>query len=130
MISADALMHFAHELGDTDQEFFINYYEITDQSDARTTLIIIYFTFTSLSTTGFGDYNPRSDFERIFISFMIVSGVAIFSYIMQVFIEIMAKYETVTAEIDDYERLSRFFGVLVHYNKGKPIDNELKTRIE
>jgi len=61
---------------------------------------------------------------------MIVSGVAIFSYIMQVFIEIMAKYETVTAEIEDYEYLAKFFGVLIHYNKGKPIDNEMKARIE
>ena len=28
----------------------------------------------------------------------------------------------VTADIDEYELLSKFFGTLQHYNKGKPID--------
>ena len=57
---------------------------------------------------------------------MLVSGVAIFSYIMGVFIEILQQYESVTAELDDYENLSKFFGMFKHFNKGKPIHDELK----
>jgi len=45
-------------------------------------LVLLYFSFTSLTTVGFGDYNPRSDAERIFIAFGLLFGVAIFSYIM------------------------------------------------
>ena len=43
---------------------------------------ILYFTFTSLSTVGFGDYYPITDFERIFCSFLLLFGVATFSYTM------------------------------------------------
>jgi hypothetical protein len=43
---------------------------------------LYYFAFTSLATVGFGDYVPKSDFERIIISFVLLSGVACFSFIM------------------------------------------------
>ena len=51
--------------------------------------MLIYYAFTSLSTVGFGDLAPRSDSERLFVAFMLLFGVAIFSYIMGVFIEIL-----------------------------------------
>jgi len=38
---------------------------------------------------GFGDLAPRSDVERLFTAFMLLLGVSIFSYIMQVFVEII-----------------------------------------
>jgi hypothetical protein len=53
----------------------------------RIMLIFIYFSFTSLTTVGFGDFHPKSDFERIFIAFGLMFGVAIFSYIMGEFIQ-------------------------------------------
>ena len=51
----------------------------------------IYFSFTSLSTVGFGDYNPKSDVERVLCSFILMFGVSIFSYIMGIFIEILGE---------------------------------------
>ena len=47
---------------------------------------MLYFSFTSLTTVGFGDFHPKSNFERIFIAFGLMFGVAIFSYIMGEFI--------------------------------------------
>ena len=91
---------------------------------------MMYYAFTSLSTIGFGDFNPRSDLERIFVSFMLVSGVAIFSYIMGIFIEILQEYEKVMADIDDHENLAKFFAMFKHYNKGKSINDEIKHEIE
>ena len=55
-------------------------------------VLLIYFAFTSLSTVGFGDYAPRSNFERLVGSFILLSGVAIFSYIMGNFIEILTQF--------------------------------------
>ena len=69
----------------------------------------MYFAITSLSTVGLGDYHPRSDLERIFCSFMIMFGVAIFSFIMGEFIIILEKYEAIGAELDDNQRLAKFF---------------------
>ena len=56
---------------------------------SKRTIVMTYFAFTSLSTVGFGDYNPRSDFERVFIANMLLFGVAIFSYIIGIFIEVL-----------------------------------------
>jgi voltage-gated potassium channel len=46
------------------------------------TIASFYFTFTTLSTVGFGDYYPRNNIERLMGSFVLLGGVAIFSYIM------------------------------------------------
>ena len=52
-------------------------------------ITILYFTFTSLSTVGFGDYYPISDEERIVGAFMLLFGVAIFSYFMAQLFEVL-----------------------------------------
>ena len=53
---------------------------------------MIYFTFTTLATVGFGDYNPKADEERLFVVIIFLSGVSIFSYLMGIFIEILKKF--------------------------------------
>ena len=45
-------------------------------------MISIYFAFTSLSTVGFGDYYPVSSLERVVGAFVLLIGVAMFSYIL------------------------------------------------
>ena len=46
-----------------------------------------YFSFTTLSTVGFGDFEPKSNTERIFVAFGMLAGVAIFSSVLSDFIE-------------------------------------------
>ena len=55
-------------------------------------LLIFYFSFTSLTTVGFGDFHPESDAERLYIAFGLLIGVSIFSYIMTEFIEMINHY--------------------------------------
>ena len=62
-------------------------------ADNRSAIIAIYFAFTSLSTVGFGDYHPRSDLERLFIAFVLLVGVSIFSFIMGNFISILNQFK-------------------------------------
>ena len=103
---------------DQDKEFFLDFYDIDSQDPQYTTIVAFYFALTSLSTVGFGDYNPRSDFERLFVSVMLVGGVAIFSFLMGIFIEILHGYEEIAADIEDYQNLSDFIGMLKYFNKG------------
>jgi hypothetical protein len=56
--------------------------------------------FTSLSTVGFGDLHPRGDFERLACAFILLFGVAIFSYIMGIFIEILEQFQNYNADLD------------------------------
>ena len=46
---------------------------------------------------------------------------------MQIFVDIIDSYGAVTAAIDDYDKLSKFMGLILHFNKGKPINIHLKT---
>jgi hypothetical protein len=58
-------------------------------------VIVVYYAFTTLSTVGFGDFNPKSEIERIVASVILLFGVSIFSFIMGNFIEILMNYNIV-----------------------------------
>ena len=85
-------------LGTNDFKFevpgFHKYYEINDNPASRNLLIGVYFAFTSLSTVGFGGYSPRGNIERAFGAFILLFGVAIFSYIMGNFIDILSQFQS------------------------------------
>ena len=52
-------------------------------------LITFYFSLSSLSTVGFGDFVPKSDFERTLCVFIFLFGVSLFSRVMSMFIQII-----------------------------------------
>jgi len=45
----------------------------------------MYYSCTTLTTVGFGDYVPKSDLERLLISFSLLLGVVVFSVIFDEF---------------------------------------------
>lgn len=53
----------------------------------------MYYAYTTLSTVGFGDLNPRSDWERAICIVVLLLGVAIFGIIMGEFLEIIDKFK-------------------------------------
>jgi len=93
-------------------------------------LIVTYFAFTTLSTVGFGDFHPRSDAERAVCAIILLVGVAIFSYIMGNFIEILISIQDLNADFDDGENLSKWFGLIKRFNSSRSISIELKLKIE
>lgn len=93
-------------------------------------ILLVYYSFTSLSTVGFGDYNPKSNTERILIAFFLLFGVAIFSYIMGNFITILQTFNEMMAGNEDDTNLGRFFGVLMKFNGGNHLNKAVKEEIE
>lgn len=81
---------------DDQPEHFTSFYglDCVTGEDMFQVLVYFYFSFTSLSTVGLGDYNPRSDNERLFIAFGLLVGVAIFSYIIGEFCKMVESYST------------------------------------
>lgn len=106
---------------------FLTYYKLTDKTAEELTLISLYFSLTSLTTIGLGDFVPRNSPERIVCSFMLLFGVAIFSYIMNNLLSLVNQYDEHTGEYDDGDELNRFFGTLTKFNKDKPIDQKLRV---
>ena len=93
-------------------------------------LIIFYFSFTSLTTIGLGDYTPRSNAERIYIAFGLLFGVSIFSYIMGELVEMINHSQNYNCFNEEEDVLARFFGVMKNFNNGQDIKIELKREIE
>jgi hypothetical protein len=91
---------------------------------------LYYFTFTTLSTVGFGDFNPKSNIERLFFAFGMLFGVAIFSIIMGNFITMLNEMKDFTHDFEEGESLAKFFGILKAFNRGEFINVELKDKIE
>ena len=80
-------------------------------------LKMTYYTFTTLSTVGFGDIHPRSDFERILSAITMLVGVLVFSIVRDRLIESIHFTMHIDDDFDDGIELTRFFGILRHYNR-------------
>jgi hypothetical protein len=92
-------------------------------------LISIYFAFTSLSTVGFGDYYPVSSLERIVCAFVLLIGVAMFSYILGELIQGVTRINRLNKPFGKEEDLDRFFKILYYFNNSKPIDSSIEQNI-
>lgn len=79
---------------------FIIYFQLNQMTPREITILVTYYMFTSLSTVGFGDYHPRSNFERVYCAMILLFGVAIFSYIMGNFIEILDQFKSYNKDLD------------------------------
>lgn len=97
------------------QENFIETNQMTEKSDYDKMIVLIYFSFTSLTTVGFGDLHPHSDLERLFTAFGLLFGVSIFSYIMSEFINMVEKFDKRNDDSEGLE-LNKFFGLLKELN--------------
>ena len=109
------------ELNGSQDVGFIEEFELNKNSAGENAVIVIYFAFTTLSTVGFGDYHPRSNAERLICAFILLIGVAIFSYIMGIFIEILISIQGLNADVDEGEMLSRWFGLIKRFNSSRSI---------
>ena len=88
-----------------------------------------YYGLTTLSTIGFGDFSPKSVQEKIIICFVLLFGVAIFSFIMGQFIEIIISYKTLDITGDN-KSLSKWIALLTKFNDSHPLSRTLITSIE
>lgn len=112
--------------------FIHNYdnWSLMDASGPRRVLINTYFSMTSLSTVGFGDYHPVNDFERLIGAFVLLFGVAIFSLFMGQLLEMIQKIKSLDSEISDEDQLEKFFIVMRdNFNLGKPLKKEIRENI-
>ena len=100
------------------------------KADARNAITAVYYAFTSLSTVGFGDLHPRSNAERLLVAFILLFGVAIFSYIMGIFIGILNDAQALGAEFDEGDELTKFFQVFARFNGNKALPYKIIDEIQ
>lgn len=113
-----------------EEEYFMTYYSMNDHNNGMQAIMVMYFAFTSLSTVGFGDFHPVNDSERLLCSGLLLFGVAIFSYIMGIFIEILEEFKRLNEGLDEGDSLSRFFLILQKFNSAKPINHHFQVSLQ
>ena len=91
---------------------------------------MIYYTFTTLSTIGFGDYHPCADEEMILSCCFFLSGVSVVSYLMGIFSEILKKFQKLNLDLDEGDQLELFFSLMKKLNGNVDIQSNLKKKIE
>ena len=92
-IYQDLSSEFEWHLGGQEWYYFSNLYGFEDRTNQEMSVIMVYFSTTTLSTVGFGDFAPRSNSERVFSCFVLIFGVAIFSIMMDLFKDIVASLQ-------------------------------------
>ena len=85
---------------------FISNYELDKESQHRQLLIAIYYSFTTLSTVGFGDFHPINSHEAIVCVFMVLFGNLLFSVVMGIFLGMLEKFKMVNSDLEDESGLS------------------------
>lgn len=77
---------------------------------------MIYYTFTTLATVGFGDYRPCANEEKILACCVFLSGVSVISYLMGIFSEILKKFQKLNVDLDEGDQLVLFFSLMKKLN--------------
>ena len=98
--------------------------------ESKRVLINLYYSMTSLSTVGFGDYYPINNNERLICGFMLMFGVALFSLFMGQLLEMIDRIKSLDNDIGEEDKLEPFFALLRgQFNYGKPLKKELRDDI-
>ena len=104
-------------------------WEFTELTGTELTIVAMYYALTSLSTCGFGDLYPKTDFERLFCSMMLLSGVSVFSYVLGELRYMMTNLKNSDGDIDEKEKLEMFFLLLQKFNYGRQLNLQLQSDI-
>ena len=76
-----------------------------------------YYSFTTLTTVGLGDFFPTTSAERLMLVIIFLGGITIFSTLQNNLQEAFLSYTVLTEPINDSERLNRFFSFFKKYNQ-------------
>lgn len=104
-----------------EEEYFVTKW-LKDEGALFRTTKMTYYAFTSLSTVGFGDIHPRNSAECGVVAIILLFGVAVFSYVMGNFTEILDTFKSINDDADDGYNLFRFFGLIKNFNNGRMIN--------
>ena len=82
----------ANPSGEEINTFYVKY-ELAKFTSTRRLIICCYFALTTLSTVGYGDLTPQTNFEKIIGIIVMILGIAFFSYIMGNFNDVLINYD-------------------------------------
>lgn len=87
------------------EENFLSTFEMDYRKSELKNLEIItktmYYSFTTLTTVGFGDMRPINNGERLVCAFIMFFGISLFSLVMGTFLEIINRFKKIDVELGE-----------------------------
>jgi len=72
-----------YEIGKADLENgWLTVFELNTEGTFQVYIVCLYFTFITMSTIGYGDYSPKTEYEMIYIICISLAACGIFGYIV------------------------------------------------
>ena len=112
------------------QDTFYKIYEMQSLKPEVQLLICCYFTLTTLTTVGFGDYHAQNSYEEVFAIVIMLLGVAVFSYVMSSFTDQISIYNEPFGGLDKGSLLQNWLHLLNQYSRNKPFKIKLVRDID
>ena len=109
---------------------FYNKFGLGDYSDQRKLIMCCYFALTTLSTVGYGDLTPVSNLEKIVGILIMILGIALFSYIMGNFNDVLTNYDKQMGIVDKSADLQVWMTSLSKFTANQPLPRELVHKID
>lgn len=104
-------------------------FDIEHKTKFETIIISWYYSMTTLTTVGYGDYYPISNTEIFVAVCYMLCGVVFFSYIMSSVIEIINNQQKKMSLEDKSQGLRNWLTVLTRYTNKKPLPLSLYNQI-
>jgi hypothetical protein len=107
------------------------YYQfgMDDMSTTRKVIVSWYYSMTTLTTVGYGDYYPISNTEIFMAVVYMLCGVVFFSYIMSSVIEIINNQQKKMSLEDKTQGLRDWLTLLSRFTNKKPLPKSLYNQI-
>lgn len=109
---------------------FINKFNLEGDSLFRKLVICCYFSLTTLATVGYGDLYPINNLEKVLGIFLMIVGIAFFSYIMGNFNDVLINYDKKMGIIDKGSDLQVWLTSLSKFTAQKPLPRKLVKKID
>ena len=62
-------------------------------------IVCMYFTITTMTTVGYGDYSATTTVERVFVIFLMIFGVVAFTFISGALSSIITNFDQSSASL-------------------------------
>ena len=92
-------------------------------------LISSYFSLTTLSTVGFGDLYPRTDYERLTGLIILFGGNICFAVVNGSLLDTVEVFTSLNKDFDESEELDKFLASLRYFNDDIPLNPTFEKTI-
>ena len=112
-----------------DQVNFVNYFKLDEMKPFERQIALLYYSFTTLSQVGFGDFYPVNNEERIMCAIYMFLGVTIYSFIGNNFAKMIENLKNFEKDFEESSKLQQFFQVMRNFNFYSRLPRKIEVEI-